>query len=519
MINEEEKCDRVIAYIRKSSEDNEQGEAYKQLNSIEYQKQFIRDAVQKYKLKPVIKVFKDDKTGYEAFVRDGEDGFMAMLDFLKTHKGEIDGIICTEISRLARNFGDGGMILWYLQNGTIKRIYTPSKVFTNSSSDQLMVAIEFAMSKKSSDDTGIRTKLAMKSKAQTMKHPARPAIIGYRTIGLAGRKEWSIDADVGPKMVMVFEDFAKGKKTLKEIADYAYEIGIRSTTKKSINKKLGKNTWFNRLRDRKYTGLFVHDGEEIVGNYIPLISKELFYRVQTVLGIRKHPKGVLMDYAYSGIVKCALCGGNLSGNHQKGITYYRCDKRMDPCKGERYVYAPEGRLEATLMNAFKSFEINEEAWNIARDYIIELSRPEKAEIAKQLRAIESEIRNKEDLKLEIGRKYSRDEMSKSEHDNLISDSNMQIQSIKVQAQRLKDALVELEKLMDSFVDSLKSITSRLEISLPENKRELIDIFCENLRWNGEKLLWDWKKPYYIFINQPISSNVLPRVDSNHGPFA
>ena len=96
---------------------------------------------------------------------------------------------------------------------------------------------------------------------------------------------------------------------------------------------------------------------------------------------------------------------------------------------------------------------------------------------------------------------------------------MQIQSIKVQAQRLKDALVELEKLMDSFVDSLKSITSRLEISLPENKRELIDIFCENLRWNGEKLLWDWKKPYYIFINQPISSNVLPRVDSNHGPFA
>ena len=171
------------------------------------------------------------------------------------------------------------------------------------------------------------------------------------------------------------------------------------------------------------------------------------------------------------------------------------------------------------MNAFKSFEINEEAWNIARDYIIELSRPEKAEIAKQLRAIESEIRNKEDLKLEIGRKYSRDEMSKSEHDNLISDSNMQIQSIKVQAQRLKDALVELEKLMDSFVDSLKSITSRLEISLPENKRELIDIFCENLRWNGEKLLWDWKKPYYIFINQPISSNVLPRVDSNHGPFA
>ena len=72
-----------------------------------------------------------------------------MLSYLKAHKDEIDGIVCTEISRLVRNFADGGMLLWYMQSGIVKRIYTPSKIFTNSSSDQMMVAIELAMSKKS----------------------------------------------------------------------------------------------------------------------------------------------------------------------------------------------------------------------------------------------------------------------------------------------------------------------------------------------------------------------------------
>ncbi len=119
-----EQFNRVIAYIRKSSEDNEKGEALKQLNSIEYQRKFVSEAIKRYDLELVHTPFEDDKTGYEAFVRDV---FNSMLDYIKEHKNEIDGIICTELSRLARNFADGGMILWYMQCGIIKRIYTPEK--------------------------------------------------------------------------------------------------------------------------------------------------------------------------------------------------------------------------------------------------------------------------------------------------------------------------------------------------------------------------------------------------------
>ena len=42
---------RVLAYIRKSSEDKADGEANKQLNSFSYQRNFVKEAITKYDLK------------------------------------------------------------------------------------------------------------------------------------------------------------------------------------------------------------------------------------------------------------------------------------------------------------------------------------------------------------------------------------------------------------------------------------------------------------------------------------
>src|SRR5258708_446264 len=140
----------VVAYVRKSSEDSKDGVAKKQLNSLDYQRQFTIEAETKYPIK-VKRKFEDDKSAYLAYERDG---FNKMMDYINDHSNDIQGIVCTEISRLARNFADGGLVLWYMQKGTIKNIFTPTKVFTNSSTDQMMIAIEIAMSKKSSDETG-----------------------------------------------------------------------------------------------------------------------------------------------------------------------------------------------------------------------------------------------------------------------------------------------------------------------------------------------------------------------------
>ncbi len=506
---------RVVAYIRKSSQDNDDGEATKQQNSLKYQRDFLEVAIKRHTLELVHEPFWDDETGYQAFIRDGFD---AMLKYLKDHEGEIDGIVCTEISRLARNFGDGGMVLWYMQCGIIKQIFTYSKTFTNCSSDQMMVAIEFAMSKKSSDENSDRTLQGMRSKAHTLKHPARVAVLGYRTEGRPGAKKWVIDEIAGPLVRQVFEQFATGKFTFDEIAEYAYDIGLRSTDRKSKTNKYSKNTWRNRLRDIQYTGIFVHEGERIVGAYEPLITTELFHRVQEIMRDGEHPKEKHIDYAYSNqLIKCGRCGGWLSGQHQKGITYYRCSRRKLPCKDEKLPYIPEKEVERTLKEAFEKFEINQETWLEARDYVIELNQPQRSDLKQQVLMLNGKIDNEKKLQISWGRQRGLNELSQVEYDRLMQDSYQAEASLKRTIAKCEDAVHLLNELMNQFLDNIKFITQRLEIALPVNKRELVTIFCENLIWKDEKLRWDWKKAYFVFINQPQSSTMLPDVDSNHEP--
>lgn len=515
MENNQPKFDRVVGYIRKSSEDNEQGEATKQLNSLEYQRRFVsQEAPIKYELKPAIKVFEDDKSGYEAYIRDG---FEEMLHFLEDHKNEVDGIICTEISRLARNFGDGGKILWFLQNGTIKRIYTPSKIFTNSSSDQMMVAIELAMSKKSSDDTGDRTKAGMKSKAFIFKHPPRHAILGYKTEGRVGQKKWIIDPVKGPLVREVFEKFATGEYKHKQISEYAYNRGLRSTDRKSKTNAISKNTWSTRLRDIQYTGIFYYGDDRIVGDYEALVSPELFYAVQEVFSENTHQIETHLDYAYSGLIKCGYCGEMLSGNNKKGHTYYRCGKRKSPCKENRMPYAREDTLENSLIDALENIEIDQETWQACREYVSEISQPEKLKVKKQIRELNDKISAEERMQIDIGRKYAQNDITKPERDRLMKDSYLKIASLKNTVNKCENLSHELDELMFQFLDNVKYVTKRLRIALPDNKRELISIFCENLVWQDKKLRWDWKNPYFLLTNQTKSSTMLPGQDSNLRP--
>ncbi|NCN83136.1 MAG: hypothetical protein COU65_04755 [Candidatus Pacebacteria bacterium CG10_big_fil_rev_8_21_14_0_10_42_12] len=503
--NIDQKYSRVVAYIRKSSEDNKKGGANKQLNSLKYQKDFVNEARARYGLKLVHPIFSDDKSGYEAYLRDG---FNDMMSYLKENKGKVDGIVCTEISRLGRNFADGGLVLWYLQSGVIKRIYTPTKIFTDSSSDQLMVAIEFAMSKKSSDETGQRTKQGMRSKAFNLKHPPRSAILGYKSEGQVGQKKWIIDPVLGEKVQSVFKQFSTGRYTFEQLSDYAFNIGIKS--KNSKTGKLSKNTLRNRLIDLQYTGIFEYDGERIAGEYEPLIDTKLFYRVQQIIKGNEHPKKTLMSYAYTGLVKCSFCGGNLSGTHKKGITYYRCAKRKTPCRGSDRSYVREDDLEKDLLNAFKEIEINQDTWKAAKDYISVINQPQKADLRNEIITLKGKVEKENKNQIEFGRNFSSNDITKAAYKKLMADSNQRISSYEVTIEKCENFAIELDALMNQFIDNISDVVDRLKLAHSDNKKEFVDIFCENLVWSGEKLRWDWKKPYYYIAKVEKSSTMLPR---------
>jgi site-specific DNA recombinase len=502
---------RVVAYIRKSSEDAKGGEANRQLNSFNYQRKTIQRIIDRENLILLKEPYQDDHTGYKAYVREN---FEKMIEYIQENRGKVDGIVCTEINRLARNFGDGGQILWFLQDGLITRIFTYDKIFTDTSADQLMVAINFALAKHSSDETSFRSIAAAESKIQTQKQPSKKAIYGYVTEGKVGLKKWIPNSKIAPLLRKVFEEYATGQYTLEEITDYAFSIGLRSQSPKSKIGRLSKNTIRNRLKDVQYTGIIVYRGERYDGSYPPIISSKLFYQVQSVFEGKKHPKSSHRDYAYTGIIKCTDCGRPLSGTHKKGNTYYRCDKRKEPCNHLHKQYVNEKDLEKDLVQCFESVEIDEKRWQLLREYVFEMSESDKGKYLGEARKIINKIQVVENEKITYAKAVAEGRLDKEAYDKLKEDANARINILRESQIKCENYVDELKSLMFSFLDNVKFITKRFKVATPVNKTEMVDIFCENLRWDGKKLRWDWKKPYFYLAKSSKSATWLGDRDSN-----
>ncbi|MFD0673967.1 recombinase family protein [Cohnella sp. GCM10027633] len=91
----------------------------------------------------------------------------------------------------------------------------------------------------------------------------------------------------------------------------------------------GEYRWRFRSKGRLTHNPIVVDAE----NVEPIISKEEFYRVQSMIKSRdKKGRAATSDYLFSGIVKCARCGFPLTGgirhNKESDILFYRCSGRV-----------------------------------------------------------------------------------------------------------------------------------------------------------------------------------------------
>ena len=93
------------------------------------------------------------------------------------------------------------------------------------------------------------------------------------------------------------------------------------------------------LRNRLYMGEFEWKGRLYQGRHVPLITRQLWERVQGVLAGRnaKKQRRSKQDFAFSGLITCGHCGCALVGEIKKGrYVYYHCTGYKGKCP-EPYV--------------------------------------------------------------------------------------------------------------------------------------------------------------------------------------
>jgi site-specific DNA recombinase len=321
---------RAVLYARVSSRDQER-EGF----SIPAQQRLLQDYAAANGIE-IAREFIDVETAKQA----GRKSFGEMLRYLKKRGPACRILLVEKTDRLYRNIKD-----WVELDGKGLEIHLVKENIVLSddsrSSEKFMHGIKVLMAKNYIDNLSEEVGKGMREKARQGMWPSC-APIGYRNVtGPEGTKIIEPDPDRAPMISMLFEWAATARFSLPDLAQMANDAGFR--TKRGA--KLRPRTHVHRiLHNPMYTGQFNWGGEWHQGTYQPLISVELFDRVQDALKSRynnqRHRKS--HNFAFTGLVKCGECGCSMSAQLNKGkYVYYSCTKNKGPCSQKRFIREQE----------------------------------------------------------------------------------------------------------------------------------------------------------------------------------
>ena len=283
----------------------------------------------------------------------------------RVERGEAQGILCWKIDRLSRNPVDSGRVSWMLQQGTIAKITTHERIYLPHD-NVLLMSVEFGMANQYIRDLSVNVSRGLRAKARRGVYPSI-APLGYRND--VRTRSIIVDKKKAPVIRAAFELYAEGKSRYEDVARFLFENGIETGATRGWTKGGGKPLKREQiaflLSNPFYAGRFRYAGEMYDGTHTPLVSRELFDRVQKVLKARSNANRPPENnpQAYCGLLACGECGCSITAEEkmktqQNGNThryvYYHCTKKRGKCGG---AFVREEALDAELSSLLARFHL------------------------------------------------------------------------------------------------------------------------------------------------------------------
>ena len=188
------------------------------------------------------------------------------------------------------------------------------------SQDRFAHDVHVAIAKYYVENLREEVKKGMREKAEEGIYPGR-APFGYRNN--SATRSIDIDQERASVVKRIFELYASGEHSL---------ITLRKTIWNEHGLRLARSYYERVLKNPFYLGAFVWQGIEYKGTHEPLISPDLFDRVQQVFAGRHKRKHRKHEFAFSGLLRCANDGCTVTAELQKKkYIYYRCSGGRGKC--------------------------------------------------------------------------------------------------------------------------------------------------------------------------------------------
>lgn len=336
---------RCFTYVRKSSESEERQEL-----SIPAQLRELEALVVRQGLHVVGRPIEEARSAKSP----GRPAFSQMIQDIGA--GKADGIVCWRLDRLARNPLDGGTIMWSLGQGEIKQIVTPGRTYTGTGDDKMLMAIEFGMATKYSDDLSVNVRRGNREALEQGRWPGYPKI-GY--VRDQATMRLVPDPERFERLREMWRLLLSGASPLDILQRAAVEWGFTTPRyRRQGGGPMSRAALYRFFRDEFYTGVMIRAGERFPGTHPPMVTTDEFALAQDILDgrVQRMPRAKTLFFPYRGLIRCGCCGAmatarNLTKPSGRRYTYYHCYR-----KERRYKYCPEPAVqEVYVEQALQAF--------------------------------------------------------------------------------------------------------------------------------------------------------------------
>ena len=459
---------RVTFYARVSSEKDEQ------LNSLDNQITYYQDLIRKNPAWEYVEGYIDE--GLSAATTKKRENFHRMVDDGKA--GVFDFIITKEISRFARNTLDSISFTRDLLNAGVGVFFQNDNINTLDEDSELRLTIMSGIAQDELRKLSSRVKFGHAQAIKKNVVLGNSRIFGYVKDG--GRLV--IDEDEAPMVRELFELYATGEYSMKQIETLFWEKGYHNHN----GKKIAHTTMSGMISNPKYKGYYVGNKVKVIdlftkkqkflppeewvmfndenGEIVPaVVSEELWDKANAVLKKRsedvKGRQGIC-NHAnlLTGKLYCTHCGAayyrresvDRQGNkNSKWVCSGKIKNGADSCPSFP-VYEEE--LKPLLLEVFRETEADAQA--LVEEYIeMYKALGDGEDMAKQIATLRQQIELAQKKKSKLlgynaaGQLSDRDFLSMNKDcDREISEAERQIYDLEQQQMSREDFRKQIETI-------------------------------------------------------------------------
>ena len=313
-------------------------------------------------------------------------GLRAMLRYVKEHHNEVAYVCVWKLDRLSRCLED---FFAEILKPIKKCGCTIASIMENFDDirkvKKVLIGVYIGQAEDELDNIKDRTSSVLRNRAEKG-YKLGKANVGY----LNARDEHGHgiiipDENKRHYIQKCFELYATGLFSYKRVSQELAKYGFVDSKGKPYTVKRIQDI----IKNPVYIGK-VQSGDDIIdGVHEPIISDELFYRVQLMLkgSEIKSPRG--LTYNYSNLIKCAKCGYSMVGITKKGAhnsgtyIYYHCSNYSNAHQKEKNVN--EVLIDEAMQEIIDSFDITDTEIKLIKKEIFnaidDLKKYEKKSIA------------------------------------------------------------------------------------------------------------------------------------------